>query len=79
MRNSRHRNRNNFHDRKLVVNRNSPLFDNEDYHRTCASKNAYETEYQANFTITEMKSRYGVNLGTYKCPYCGQYHLTERN
>ncbi len=60
------------------MNKSSPLFDDADYLRSCSSKKAYENEWQAKFTIDEMRTRYGVSLGTYACPYCGKLHLTER-
>lgn len=73
---NRHRGRH--RDRKVETNRKSPLFDDANYVRTYSSKNAYENEWRAKFTVDEMKSRYGVDLDVYLCPYCGKYHLTEK-
>jgi len=64
--------------RTVETNTKSPLFDSDDYNRTCSSKNAYDNEWIASFTIDDMKDKYGVNLDFYICPYCGKYHLTER-
>lgn len=56
----------------------SPLFDQDDYARTCSSKTSYENEWRAKFAIDEMRERFGADLHSYKCPYCGRFHLTER-
>lgn len=62
---------------KTVTDRNSPLFDEDDYIRSCYSKKKYTTPYHALFTIEELESRNpGLKLKYYKCPYCNNYHLT---
>lgn len=62
-----------------VVNGESPLFDNDDFSRSCSSKKKYTTPYHAQFAIDEIEYRNSkLKLFCYKCPYCGNYHLTEK-
>jgi len=64
--------------RKTIVDKSSPLFDTDDFQRSCSSKKKYTTPYHAMFAIDECQSRQpSLKLSYYKCPYCGNYHLTE--
>lgn len=62
-----------------VVSTESPLFDNDDFSRSCSSKKKYTTPYHAQFAIDESQYRDSkLKLSYYKCPYCGNYHLIEK-
>lgn len=64
--------------RKVVTDKKSPLFDLNDYIRSCASKRTYYNEWDAVETINFIKtSKPKLNLSYYKCPYCNNFHLTE--
>lgn len=65
------------HGESRVVDPASPLFDSFEEMRTCKSKNAYDSEWQAQFVIDETFKKYGNQLGSYQCPYCNKWHLTE--
>lgn len=54
------------------------MFDELDFRSTCVSKAAYDTFWQAKYTIDDTEARFGTRLRSYVCPYCGKYHLTER-
>lgn len=55
------------------------FFDEADYARSCASKNSYESEWQAKFAADEQMKRCKISLSWYKCKYCGNWHLTSRS
>ena len=64
--------------KKLQQSSNDILFDADDFSRSCSSKKAYETDWQAKFAADECKSRDPtLMLSWYKCRYCGKWHLTE--
>lgn len=52
--------------------------DDGDVERSCRSKNAYDSEYQAKFAADEQMSFHrGLRLSWYRCRYCGKWHLTK--
>lgn len=60
--------------------RNRGSFDeaiDRDVERSCASKDGYPTEEQAR-AVAAMNGMSGL-LFTYKCRYCGDWHLTRQN
>ena len=65
--------------RKVVTDPKSPLFDFDDFNKSCNSKTAYTTPYHAQYAIDMIESRnHNIRLTFYKCPYCNNYHLTEK-
>lgn len=64
--------------RTTVTDESSPLFDEMDRIRTCSLKKAYDSEWHAKYTIDDSMEKFGIKLNSYRCPYCGKWHLTER-
>lgn len=65
--------------KQVVTDPNNVLFDDLHFKRSCQQKKKYTTEYQALFEIDLIKSRKpNLHLSYYKCPYCKNFHLTER-
>ena len=63
----------------VVTDRNSPLFDEMHYGKSCEGKTRYETDWQAKYDADyQSKLRGGVSLSWYHCPYCGYWHLTSQ-
>lgn len=63
---------------KPVTDPNSILFDEGLYVKTCSSKKKYTSPNHAQFEIDILESRNSkLKLKYYKCPYCGNYHLSE--
>lgn len=63
---------------KRITDKKSPLFDFDDYNRSCKSKKSYTTPYQAQYAIDMIESSNPrLKLTFYKCPYCHNYHLTD--
>lgn len=64
--------------RKVVTDPKSPLFDFDDFNKSCNSKTAYTTPYQVQYAIDLIEScNHNLKMTFYKCPYCKNYHLTE--
>ena len=76
MSNKRYR-KSNRNKREVVIDATSPLFDSFDEYSTCKSKNAYDSEWQAQFVVDETEKKSGKILDFYQCPYCNKWHLTE--
>ena len=57
---------------------NDILLDADDLAKSCTSKNAYESEWDAKYAADECMGydRFLI-LSWYKCKYCGKWHLTE--
>ena len=63
----------------VVTDRDSPLFDEMHYAKSCEGKTRYDTDWQAKYDADyQSKIRDGVALSWYHCPYCGYWHLTSR-
>lgn len=49
------------------------------YEKACASKNRYATDFDAQ-EAARLCTEYGTKgLRSYKCPYCGGWHLTSKS
>lgn len=63
---------------KIVTDPDSILFDEDMFAKTCSSKKKYTAPNHAQFDIDMIESRNPkIKLSYYKCPYCGNWHLTE--
>lgn len=46
--------------------------------RSCLSKRAYATRKAAKAAAIGYKRRCGAPITFYRCPFCGEYHLTRK-
>jgi hypothetical protein len=65
--------------RHIVTDIQSPIFDNDMFQKTCGSKKKYTTPNHAQYDIDIIQSNEpSIKLSYYKCPYCKNWHLTEK-
>lgn len=65
--------------KRRVVDKNSPLFNEAEFALMCRDKKVYTTPHHAQYEIDIIQSRDSkVKLSYYKCPYCGNFHLTSK-
>ena len=46
--------------------------------KTCASKNRYASQAEADAAADECEERGAPRLNVYQCPYCNGWHLTSK-